>query len=308
MNAQTMSQDDTEEAQEDWTVLRLLNWTTDFFEDRGIENPRLNAELLLGKVLDLERIMLYAEFERDITDEERQQYRQLVKKRASRVPLQHLLGETEFYGRTFQVDSSVMVPRDDTELLIDVCLDRIDGSGEGWRCADVCSGSGIIAVTLAAEREDLEVSAVDSEQDALSVGRTNAEKHNVSDRITLLEGSLAEPLEDEAFDLLAANPPYVPSNQIDELEPEVSEYEPRVALDGGGDGLNVIRELVPEAVRVLRSGGWMVLEMGEDQAEAVQDIVQEQNIFVPDQTELVTDTGGHRRVIAARKGGAGQRG
>ncbi|MEF8787722.1 MAG: peptide chain release factor N(5)-glutamine methyltransferase [Planctomycetota bacterium] len=303
-----MSQDEAHEDQEGWTVLRLLNWTADFFEDRGIENPRLNAELLLGKVLGLERIMLYAEFERDITPEERQQYRELVKKRASRMPLQYLLGEARFYDRTFEVDSSVMVPRDDTEVLVDMCLKRIDGDGEGQRCADICCGSGVVGITLAAEREGLQVSAVDSQEGALSVARGNAQKHDVSDRITFHEGSLTEPLEDETFELLASNPPYIPSGEIDELQPEVSDHEPRVALDGGPDGLDIIRQLVPGAGRVLKPGGWMVLEMGEDQAEAVQEMVREQDVFKENGMEVATDTGGHRRVIAARKRGAERRG
>lgn len=300
-----MSQDDTEE---EWSVLQLLNWTADFFEERGIENPRLNAELLLGQVLGLERIMLYAEFERDITPEEREQYRELVKKRASRIPLQYLLGETEFYGRTFEVDSSVMVPRDDTELLVEVCLDRIEGQGEGQRCADVCCGSGVVGITLAAECGELEVYAVDSQEDALSLASRNAEKHDVSDRVTFMQGSLTEPLEqtlegEAGLDLLASNPPYIPSDEIDELEPEVSDYEPRVALDGGPDGLDVIRELVPGAARVLRPGGWMALEMGEDQADEVRDIVGNEEAFDTEQMDVATDAGGHRRVIAVRKGG-----
>ena len=295
----TMSEDTTEEP---WTVLRMLNWTTDFFRDRGIENPRLNAELLLGEVLDLDRIMLYAEFERNVTEKERREYRELVRKRASRRPLQYLLGEADFYGRSFEVEPSVMVPRTDTEVLVEVCLEKIPEGDEEWRLADICCGSGVVGITLAAERPGLQVSAVDSQPDALSLARRNAERHDVAERITFLEGSLAEPLPDDSgCDLLASNPPYVPTDRIDTLQPEVSEHEPKVALDGGPDGLDVVRELVPGAAQVLRPGGWMALEIGEEQAEDVLDIVRQSGAFRADDLETAEDAAGHRRVIAVPK-------
>ena len=295
-----------------WTVLELLTWTTEYFEKADIERPRLNAELLLGEVLRLERIMLYARFNQVVGEEDRERFREFVKRRAARVPLQYLLGRAEFYGRTFQVTPAVMIPRQETELLVDKCLQKLPGSGAGRLCCDVGTGSGVIAVTLAAERPELRVIATDSSAEALEVATRNAETHALAGQLTFLHGHLAEPVADALAAgegraaLLVSNPPYVPTGQIQALEPEVRDYEPRSALDGGSDGLHVITELIPQAALLLEDGGWLVLELGEGQAEAVMGIAARTARFREDSFELEQDGSGHQRVFAAQTLPAGE--
>ena len=287
-----------------WTLLELLRWTTDYFQSVGIESPRLNAELLLAHVMDLERVMLYARFDRQATAEQRDRYRELVKRRAARWPLQYLLGSCEFYGRDFEVTPAVMVPRQETELVVDKCLEKLPADGSGGRAADVGVGSGVIAVTLACERPGLHVTATDTSADAAGVARRNAERHSVSDRITFAVGELCEGLpEGEGFRLVVSNPPYIPSARIGELQPEVRDYEPREALDGGADGLRVIRELIPQAAQALELGGWLVLELGESQAGQVRGLIAGNPLLDAGTVETQRDGGGWERVLAVRRKG-----
>ena len=297
----------SEEGQERWTMLKLLNWTTGYFQHAGIDSPRLNAELLLAKVAGLPRIMLYANFDREVGPGEREQYRQLVRQRAQRCPLQYLLGHWEFYGRQFEVSPAVMIPRQDTELVVDKCLEKIPGDGSGLRAADIGTGSGVIAVTLACERGCLQVLATDSSSEALEVAARNARRNGVADRVSLSVGRLCEPLREGVgcgVALVVSNPPYIPSDQIEGLEPEVRHYEPRQALDGGPDGLQVIRELIPEAAAVLAPGGWLVLELGESQAPGVREIVAASAQLEADSAETASNAGGCERVLAVRKAGS----
>jgi len=295
-----------------WTVLELLNWTTRYFKNAGIERPRLNAELLLSKVLGLERIMLYARFGEVVGEVERAQFRALVRKRAARFPLQYLLGRTEFYGRPFEVSPAVMVPRQETELVVEKCLQKLPGTGAGRLCCDIGTGSGVIAVTLAAERAELDVIATDSSAQALDVAKRNAEAHGVAGRISFVCGNLAEPVletlaaQERPLALFVSNPPYVPTAEIESLEPEVRDYEPRNALDGGPDGLRVIRDLVGQAARALHDGGWLVLELGEGQAGAVVEMIEEAGGLRMDSIELEKDGSGSLRVLAAQMSAQGR--
>jgi release factor glutamine methyltransferase len=288
----------------DWTLLELLNWTTAYFERAKIENPRLNAELLLSKVCGLERVMLYANFDQAVPAERRTEFRQLVKRRAERFPLQYLLGRAEFYGRAFEVACTVLVPRQETELVVDKCLEKLPGDGTGQTAADVGTGSGILAVTLACERPGLRVLATDVSEEALAVASRNAGLHGVQERVTCLAGNLCEPLPGGGagkLDLLVSNPPYIPTAVIETLQPEVRDHEPRCALDGGPDGLSVVRELIPRAADCLKPGGWLVLELGEGQAEDASGLIAGCIMLDAETVETLTDAGGCKRVIAARR-------
>jgi len=290
-----------------WTLLDLLNWTTKHFEQSGIESPRMNAELLLAEVTGQERVMLYARFDQELGPQERARLRELVRRRASREPLQYLLGRAEFYGRDFRVTPAVMVPRPETELVVDKCLEKVAADAPELWAADIGTGSGVIAVTLACERPGLHVTATDSSAAALEVAQDNAQRHGVADRVRFVQGHLCEPLLSpaaaggERLSLLVSNPPYIPSAQIEKLQPEVRDHEPRQALDGGPDGLRVIRELLPAAAGVLGPGGWLVLELGEGQAQAVRDIVHATSAFEPDSIQTARDGAGCERVMAARR-------
>ena len=288
-----------------WTILQLLEWTADHFRAAGIQNPRLNAEVLLGQVLGVERIMLYAHFEREVGEEQRARFRELVRRRAAREPLQYLTGRSEFYGRPFEVTPAVMVPRQETELLVEACLARLPG-GPCW-AADLCTGSGVVAVTLAAERNDLCVAALDVSADAMDVARRNAAALGVSDRVAFGVGDLIDPLAAllppgrSTVDLLAANPPYICTEVLGTLQPEVRDHEPRAALDGGPDGLDLIRRIVPAAARALNAGGWLALELGEGQARAVADLTAGVRAFRMETVETIVDAGGCERVFCVRK-------
>ncbi len=288
-----------------WTVLELLNWTADYFRRQGLENPRLNAEVLLGKVLGLERIMLYARFDQPVGEREREEFRALVRRRAAREPLQYLLGACEFYGRRFELTPAVLVPRQETELVVEKCLEKVPDAAL-W-AADIGTGSGAIAVTLAAERPALHVIATDLSEEALAVAGRNAAAHGVGDRVLTARGDLAEPVRSllpsgrTGLELLASNPPYIPTGDIAGLQPEVRDHEPRAALDGGPDGLDVLRRLVPAAADLLAPDGWLVLELGEGQADAVRQLAERTGAFDTDTTETTTDAHGCERVFCVRR-------
>jgi len=287
------------------TTQALLNWAADCLRKADIEDPRLNAEVLLCKALSVDRTALYLRPERPVSPAEDRRCRDFVNRRAAREPLQYLVGSCEFYGREFEVTPAVLVPRQETELVVEKCLGKV-GEGESW-AADLGTGSGIIAVSLTAARPALSVIATDSSPAALEVAARNAHRHGVADRVLLAAGDLAEPVPRllpvgrRAVDLVASNPPYVPTAWIERLQPEVRDHEPRAALDGGPDGLAVVRRLVPQAARLLGPGGWLVLELGEGQADAVRAIAREAGAFAQDTVETVTDPAGCERVFAIRR-------
>ncbi len=288
-----------------WTVLELLNWTREFFRGRGIDNSRLNAEVLLAHVLGCERIMLYARFDEVVGEKARDEFRKLVRRRGDGEPLQYLLGEWEFFGRAFELTSDVLIPRQETELVVEACLEVLP-EGVAARVADVGTGSGALAVTLAAERAGLQVIATDVSEAALAVARRNAERHAVADRIRFARGELTQPVRSQmstacaGLQLLVSNLPYIPTGRIPSMPREVREHEPYIALDGGPDGLSIIRRLVPRAPESLVPGGWLVLELGEGQAGTVRQMVQEAGQYDMDTVKTVTGPDGCERVFRAR--------
>jgi release factor glutamine methyltransferase len=247
-----------------WTTLKVLDWTKEYLTSRGVENARLEAEWLLCAATGLDRVGLYLNFEKPLDDKELSAYRALVARRGRREPLQHILGTQEFCGLNFEVTSDVLIPRHDTETLVDEALARMPGART---VLDIGTGSGCIAVVLAARLPGASVTAVDISEAALTVARRNAERNGVA--IEFIEGSLLDPLTGRQFDLIVSNPPYIPSSEIEALQPEVRDFDPRGALDGGLDGLEIYRRLIPSAVTALTRGGWLLLEVGAGQADDV---------------------------------------
>jgi release factor glutamine methyltransferase len=278
--------------QETWTTLKILNWTKDYLSGKGIENARLEAEWLLCAATGLDRVGLYLNFDKPLIDTELAAYREMVSRRARREPLQHILGTQEFCGLDFEVSPDVLIPRHDTEALVHEAMER---AAEARSILDIGTGSGCIAVTLAKHLPNAAVTAIDLSDAALVVARRNAERNQVT--VEFLQGSLYEPVVGRRFDLIVSNPPYIPTADIDGLEPEVRTGDPRGALDGGTDGLDFYRALIPGAIAQLNPGGWLLLEVGVGQARDVARLFRE----VPGYDDILTthDPGGIERVVGS---------
>ncbi|MFW6051334.1 MAG: peptide chain release factor N(5)-glutamine methyltransferase [Myxococcota bacterium] len=279
---------------ETWSIRRVLDWTARDFAARGIDTARLDAELLVAHALGLERVGLYLDLDRPLQPAERERIRALVKRRRDREPVAYILGRREFYGRTFEVGPAVLVPRPDTETLVEHALARPTGEN---RVLDLCTGSGIVAITLAAEREDLRVDATDLSEEALAVARRNAERHGVADRIEWLAGDLFQALPpDRRYALITANPPYIAEGDFASLEPEVARWEPRIALAGGSEGLDVVQRIARGAGERLVPGGRVLVEVGAGQAPEVARLFEEAGLV---HAATHRDIAGIERVVEA---------
>jgi release factor glutamine methyltransferase len=247
------------------TVLEVLSSTTGYFQKRNIDSPRLNAEHLLAHVLGRKRMELYLAFDRPVRESELAPLRELVKRRGSGEPLQHLLGSVEFCGRTFRCDERALVPRPETEQLVELLVSHFKSEIECGRLVDVGTGSGVIALTLAAEFPKAEIVAADISEDALMLARENAERLGLADRVQFLRSNLLENVQ-PAFDLIAANLPYVSTEDRQNLSREVL-HDPEVALFAGARGDELIAQLIAQAPSWLRAGGMLALEIGIGQSD-----------------------------------------
>lgn len=257
------------EAVATWTTLAVLDWTTKRFSDAGIASARLEAQLLLAHVLQCTRTQLYMSFDKPLAEPELAAFRELIRRRLAGEPVAYLLGEHEFWGLPFHVDPSVLVPRPDTETVIEVARGLRADRAAACRVLDLCTGSGAIAVSLAKELPAARVVATDISEAAVAIARRNAERNGVADRVDVRLGDLWQPVGGERFDLICSNPPYIASAVIPTLAAEVKR-EPRLALDGGPDGLAFYDRIVPVAREHLEPGGALVVEHGYDQADAVR--------------------------------------
>ncbi|WP_404363701.1 peptide chain release factor N(5)-glutamine methyltransferase [Corallococcus coralloides] len=256
-----------------WTIRRILTWTTGHFEKRGVDAPRLTAEILLAHVLKTGRVRLYVDLDRPLSKDELAAFKALIERRLAGEPTNYLTGTKEFYNRPFKVDARVLIPRPETELLVEAVLHAVPKDAPS-RVLDVCTGSGCIAISVAAERPQATVLATDLSKDACALARENAQALGVSERVSVLEGDLFAPLPPDAtFRVVVSNPPYIDSGDIAGLSAEVRR-EPRLALDGGPDGLVALRRVIQGARRVLEPGGLLALEMGETQGSAVLELLR----------------------------------
>ncbi|MDA1191611.1 MAG: peptide chain release factor N(5)-glutamine methyltransferase [Candidatus Poribacteria bacterium] len=286
-----------------WRVLDLIEWTTAYFTERGIETARLDAELLLAHTLKQQRMWLYLNAQQIINEEDRATFRAFVKRRANREPVAYLIGKREFYSLDFEVNAHVLIPRPETEFLVETVVSLLRKSAiSSPKIIDVGTGSGIVAVTLATEltARNPHIVGVDISQEALEVAARNAETHGVAERIAFVQSDLFEHVEpDDWFDAIVSNPPYIPTDDLDGLQPEVSEHEPRAALDGGADGLDIIRRLIVGGATRLVPGGIVALEIGANQSEVVAQLVADTSAFDP--PEIIQDYGGIDRIVVARR-------
>jgi release factor glutamine methyltransferase len=253
-----------------WTIEAVVRWAADDFRARGIEKPRLDAEVLLAHALGSTRMQLVIDAKRPLEPSELARFRELVKRRRVREPVAYLLGAREFYGRSFRVDKRVLIPRPDTETLVEVALARTESCSLSMRALDLCTGSGCVAITLARQRPTGRVYATDLSDDALAVARDNALRLGAYS-VSFARGDLFDALPTGAgpFDVIVANPPYIASAEVEGLERDIKEFEPRLALDGGADGLTLISRIIDAAPAWLASGGFLALEVGGGEAPAV---------------------------------------
>lgn len=279
---------------ETWTVLRILEWTADYFRSQDIESGRLDAELLLAEVLDLDRVGLYLQYDRPLDKSEQVAYRALVKRRAAREPIAYILGKTEFWSLPMMVSAEVLIPRADTEILVEEALKRMDGA---CRLLDIGIGSGAISIALAHENKQAEVSGIDISPAAVALATANAVANGVAERTNFSVGDLAD-FSGGPFDLIVSNPPYIPQGDLAGLMPEVRDFEPATALDGGVDGLNAYRAILQQAPDQLNAGGWLLVEIGIGQAAELQQMFTEAG-FVD--IQIRDDYGGIPRVVTGRK-------
>ncbi|NLH47383.1 MAG: peptide chain release factor N(5)-glutamine methyltransferase [Myxococcales bacterium] len=282
---------------ERWTVLSLLNWCRDFFAGKGIATARLDAELLLAHVLGTDRLGLYLRYDQPLEAAELQTLHELVARRGRREPLAHLLGTKEFYSLSFLSDGRVLTPRPETELLVDKTLEALAADAPQRLC-EIGVGSGCVTIALATQRPLWRFTATDISAAALGVAAENLRRHGVADRVTLYEADLfaADP---EPYDAVLSNPPYLTTAECGAAMPEVAQYEPATALDGGDDGLAVIRRLIAAAPERLRPGGLLALECGAGQSPAVLALLRESGAFTT--MAAWRDLAGTERVLTARR-------
>ncbi len=285
-----------------WTILRMILWSAEYLTEKGVEAGRLDAEWLLSTALGVDRLQLYLQYDRPFIHEEREAFMPLLRRRASREPLQYIIGRAAFRQLELKTDPRVLIPRPETEVLVQEVLDWAAAAGRTLgRVWDMGTGTGAVALSLVVEGACTTIVATDSSPDALSVAADNAERYDVSGLVEFREGSLFEPLEEgEEFDVIVSNPPYIAEGEKGELQPEVRDWEPPEALFAGEDGLDVIRPLVAGAPEHLLAGGLLALECGLGQAERIATDLNGTGAFAA--VRIRPDLTGRPRFVIAERG------
>jgi release factor glutamine methyltransferase len=283
---------------EAWTLRKVIGWIQSDLAKRGIDSARLDADLLVAHALKQKRIALYLDLDRPLIDAELSEVRRLVERRRKFEPIAYILGEREFYGRSFEVNASVLIPRPDTETLVEEVLRALNKDAPAGRLLDLCTGSGAVVLTLAAELPEREFVGTDISPEALAVAARNAQRLDLEARVTLRQGDLFAALPDgERFAAITVNPPYIGSEELAELAPDVRDYEPQLALDAGVDALSFYRRLVAGAPSALLPGAQLLVEVGYTQAEAVCGLFVEAGFR---EVQTAKDLSGTARVVRGR--------
>ncbi len=288
-----------------WTVRRLLEWTSGFFTRKDVHSPRLSAEQLLAHVLKYPRIRLYTEYERPLSDPELVAFRALVQRASEQEPIEYLTGIAHFFNLEFEVNRGVLIPRPDTETLVENVLQlaRNTPGMEAPRILELCTGSGCVAAAIAQHLKNAVVTAIVLSEEAVAVAQRNVERLGLSGRVIVEQGDLYEPLKRmvdvRPFDLVVANPPYIRTEQIETLDRSVKDYEPLMALDGGIDGLAIHRRILEGAADRLLPSGRVYLEIAFDQGPAARNLAAEYEGF--EDARILKDHAGNDRILTARK-------
>jgi release factor glutamine methyltransferase len=285
-------------ADEPWTIRRVLEWTTAHLKKHGSDTPRLDAEILLAHARGCQRIQLYTQFDEPLNDTVRATMRALVQRRTKAEPVAYLVGVREFFSLGFRVTRDVLIPRPDTETLVMEVLDGIKGIATP-NVLDLCTGSGCVAIAVAKNAKTARLTATDISPAAIEIARENVARHDVGDRVNLIESDLfAGITPGSKFAVIASNPPYIPSAEIDQLDADVSQHEPRLALDGGTDGLSFLRRIINEAPQFAADNGLLLLEFTPEQAESLKSILVDQGGY--DDIVIRKDLAHRPRVLMAR--------
>lgn len=259
------------------TVLESINLSSEFLKNKGIESPRINAELLLAHVLNCKRLNLYLSFEKPLTEEEVQKYRDLLRRRSKFEPLQYIIGRVEFYGLDFKVNNSVLIPRQETEIIVETIISQFD-KNDPLKIMDIGTGSGNIAVSLAKNLDNSFVTAIDISEDALKIAAENALLNSVNERTEFIKiDFLNEDVNRNDFDIIVSNPPYVSMEEFETLSPELKEYEPKVALTDYNSGFRFYEIISAKSNLLLTTGGKLFFEVGKGQLSKVSDIMTKNN-------------------------------
>lgn len=280
-----------------WTIGALLQWTQAYFVQKGIDSPRLDAEILLAHVLQKERIYLYAHYDKPMNQEELGQYRELVKKRAGRLSVAHILGVKAFMGLDFSVTRDVLVPRPETELLVETMLE-LDSRKDGLSIADIGTGSGAVILSLLHYLPAAEGTGIDISPQALRIAEKNGGALGLTQRVTWVESDIFSAVPPRQFEWIVSNPPYLTAEDMEKLQPEVR-HDPPQALFGGADGLDIYRRIAAQSAGYLAPGGYCAVEIGMGQAQRVRDIFGAAGAY--DYVKTVKDYGGIERVILFRR-------
>jgi release factor glutamine methyltransferase len=288
---------------EQWTIKKLLDWMTGHFTDKKIDSPRLTAELLLSHILNMQRIELYMNFDKEVAKPNLDKLRELVKRCLNNEPVQYLTERAEFYSISLKVSPACLIPRPETELLVERAIEFLrTRTGTQYVC-DLCTGSGCIGVAIAKNFPEVKIIATDICDNALKIAADNIAKYNLTEKIHLLQGDLFKPIIDQLdgkeFDLITCNPPYISHPEMEKLEPNVKNHEPHLALNGGPDGLDIYRRIAGEVGTYLKKDGLLLLEIGYLQGPAVRQLLEETKIFGDIKVEK--DLSSNDRIVSAVK-------
>jgi release factor glutamine methyltransferase len=291
----------------EWTIIKLLKWTTSYFESRDIDGPRIEAEILLAHALQLQRIDLYLQYDQPLSTNELSRFKDFIRRRINREPVAYIVGSKEFWSMDFMVTKDVLIPRPETEFLVETALNLLPQDSASnptltpKRILELGTGSGAVVLALASMRPDQLFFASDRITSAVNLAKQNAEHHGIKSRVSFICADWFEPFKDKrpAFDMIVSNPPYVPSRVVVKLQPEIVKYEPISAIDGGEDGLSCLRYIINNAHFYIQRKGHLLLEIGHDQRDDVQKIVDQCAKY--EKVVYTKDYSGYDRVIQMRK-------
>ena len=287
-----------------WTILRLLQWTTEHLKKSGSPSPRLDAEVLLAHARGCERIALYTAFAEEPDESVKAKFREVVKRRAQGEPVAYLVGKKEFYSLPFQVSKDCLIPRGETEHIVVECLDRAKPilaaePSKHFSIVDVCTGSGCIAVSVAKHLPQCTITAIDLSPGAVTIAKANVEQHKLSDRISVVESNLLDTVADNSVDFVLSNPPYVSEAEYAKLDKTVREHEPRIALVGGASGMEIIEQLASQAAKKLVPNGWFICELSPMIADQVESHMTSTNQWT--NITIVKDLARLKRLVVAQR-------